>query len=257
MGRQPSAKQSEGDTAHVAPGYAIAGSAWRVADMPERLRPREEMARMGVRNVSDDVLLAIILRSGVRGANVVELSRSLLREFGSLTALAAASPEDVSRVTGLGPVKAQVLGAALELGRRLNEESVPKQHTVRTPEDAARLVRDEARTLDIEVFSVLLLDAKNHLKRRVEVSTGLLDASLAHPREVFREAVRSAAAAVVLVHNHPSGDAAPSAEDIRITRQLVAAGRVIDLRVLDHVIVAGGGQVGMYSMREGGVVDFA
>lgn len=232
-----------------------------VREMPECLRPREAVERMGVRQVQDDVLLAILLRSGVRGQNVVELARHLLTTHGSLTALAAASPAELSRsVKGLGKVKSQVLAAALELGRRLAAERVEQGLRVRSPADVAVVMRPLVTGLDQEAFWVLHLDAKGCLKGPpVRVTTGLLDASLVHPREVFREAIRQAIASVVLAHNHPSGDPAPSGEDLRVTRQLVAAGRVLDIRVTDHVILGkpmAGRTDDFLSMREAGVVAF-
>lgn len=216
---------------------------------------------MGVANVSDDVLLAILLRAGTRGKNVADLAREMLVKHGSLTQLASSSVDDLCNdFKGIGPVKAQVLIAAMEIARRLTQESLPKRYRVRTPDDAARLLRDTVRLLSTEVFWVLLLDTKNYLKRPpVEVTRGLLDASLVHPREVFRDAVRCSTAAVVVVHNHPSGDPTPSAEDIRITRQLVEAGKVMGIGVLDHVILGKTVQEGTreyLSLREEGLVTF-
>ncbi len=235
----------------------IEAAARRIADMPHRLRPREEVERRGVLNVSDDVLLAVLLRSGTRGRNVVELARALVTRYGSLTALSAASVEELAQERGMGKVKAQVLAAALELSRRLGEESAPARRSIRTPEDVFTLLRDHARGLEQESFWVLLLDAKNCVKARaVPVTHGILDASLIHPREVFREAIRTSTAAVILAHNHPSGDPAPSAEDIRVTRQLVEAGRVIDIKVLDHVVMGAGGHRPYCSMREEGILEF-
>lgn len=235
-------------------------SSYRVCDMPSRQRPREEMERLGVSNVSDHVLLAIVLRSGVRGVNVVDLARDLINRYGSLTNLARASIDELADTKGLGKVKAQVLAATLQLAKRLTEESIPGTYTVRSPMDAVRLLREETRTLEEEVFWTLLLDAKNHLKVPPQnITKGLLDASLVHPREVFRPAIKSSSAAVVLVHNHPSGDPTPSAEDVRITKQLVEAGRIVDIRVLDHVIIgAASAQKGadFLSLRETGLVDF-
>ncbi|MDP6525827.1 MAG: DNA repair protein RadC [Kiritimatiellia bacterium] len=240
--------------------YLIEDSAWRVRDMPERMRPREEMARVGAENVSDAVLLSVLLRVGTKGVNVVDLAQGLLRKYGSLTAMAAASEDDLAQARGLGGVKAQIIKAALEIGRRLRDEAMPKRFRIKTPEDAAGLLKDRLCGLDREQFWVLHLDAKNQLKSRpVNVSSGLLDASLVHPREVFRGAVRDATAAVVLVHNHPSGDTAPSAEDLRVTRQLVEAGKIMDIKVLDHVIIgkpSGNGDRWFLSMREEGVVSF-
>ena len=238
--------------------YSREPSGQTVRDMPEQLRPRELLEKNGVRWVQDDVLIAVLLRSGVSGMNVVELSRELLKRFGSLSGLAGATISEIASVHGMGKVKAQVLVSALELGRRMNAEARPQRRVVKSPGDAASLLRDRARLLEKEVFWVLLLDARNGLKcEPIEVSSGLLDASLVHAREVFRDAVRMACGAVILAHNHPSGDTTPSAEDLRITRQLVDAGKVIDIRVLDHVIV-GRGQPGDYlSLREEGLVAFS
>lgn len=240
--------------------YLVEDSMWRVRDMPERMRPREELARVGVENVSDAVLLAVLLRVGTRGVNVVDLAQGLLRKYGSLTAMARASVEDLEQVRGLGAVKAQIIKSALEIGKRLQYEAMPRRIRIKTPEDAASVLKDRLSGLDKEQFWVLHLDAKNQLKSRpVNVSSGLLDASLVHPREVFRGAVQDATAAVVLVHNHPSGDTAPSAEDLRITKQLVEAGRIMDIKVLDHVIIgrpSGNGDRWFLSMREEGVVGF-
>ena len=256
--------QNDGQTADSGAGtdpeYVIESSAFRVCDMPERMRPREEMARVGAEHVADDILLAVILRSGVRGTNVVELARRLLASYGSLTEMASASAAELARWRGMGKVKAQVLLAAFELARRFSEERTPQRCRIRTPEDAARLLRARVKTLDREIFCVLLLDSKNYLKGSpVEVTRGLLDASLVHPREVFRQAIREATAAVVLVHNHPSGDPGPSAEDIRITKQLVEAGRIVDIKVLDHVILgrrSEGEEKDFVSLRESGIVEF-
>jgi DNA repair protein RadC len=234
--------------------------AYRVCDMPERLRPREEMERRGVQNISDAALLAILIRTGKPGLNAVEVAEKLLREHRSLTALAQVPLDALARAEGMGPCKAQVLKASLELGRRLTEEAVPVSPSVRTPAQVAAVLREEARSLDRECFWVLLLDVKNRLlKPPVEVSQGLLDTCPAHPREVFREAILAACANVILAHNHPSGDPAPSGEDIRLTRQLVQAGRLVGIPVLDHVILGRlrdpGGE-DFASLRESGAVSF-
>jgi len=240
--------------------YEIPVSAWRVEDMPERLRPREETERVGVENVSDDVLLALLLRAGIKGLNVVDLSRGLITRYGNLSGLAAASVEELSQIRGVGPTKAQIIKAALELGARLNSEKQPKKQKVRTPQDVMRLLGDRAQALEHEVFWAILLDNKNFLKcRPVDVSVGLLNASLVHPREVFIEAIRTASAAIVLAHNHPSGDPSPSAEDIRVTKQLVESGKIVDIKVLDHVIIGrrdDGGSDRYVSLREEGLVEF-
>jgi DNA repair protein RadC len=240
--------------------YVIEPSRWQVRDIPVCLRPREALERVGEENVTDDVLLAIILGGGSRGLNVVDLARGMLKHFGSLTALAGASMEELMAFRGVGEVRAKSLKAALEIGKRLHMEALPGDAVVRTPEDVAGLLGPRVRTLEAEVFWVLHLNAKNVTKGRPRpVTRGLVDASLVHPREIFREAIRSAAAAVVLAHNHPSGDPTPSAEDIRITRQLIEAGKVVDIKVLDHVVLGRPGQStgkAFVSMREEGLVAF-
>jgi DNA repair protein RadC len=235
----------------------------RLRDLPEGLRPREEMERVGVRNMSDVSLLAILLQSGARGVNVLELATRLLRKYGSLEKMLSASVEELAadrEIKGLGRVKAQKVLAALEIGRRVQSALDPAPVRVRSPEDVVRLLRDRVRELDREVFWVLRLDAKNNLKGQPEpVSEGILDASLVHPREVFKVAVRTSAAAVVVAHNHPSGEPTPSAEDLRVTRQLVEAGRIVDIRVLDHIILGRPSQEGRceyVSMREENLVAF-
>ncbi len=236
-------------------------TAYRVCDIPSRLRPREEVERRGVQHVADDVLLAILIRSGVKGTNVVDLARNLLTEYGSLTNLASAPIEDIAATHGMGKVKAQVLAAALELAKRLSEEAIPGARSLKTPEDVAQTLREEARTLKKERFWVLLLNAKNQMPRPpVLITEGLLDASLVHPREVFEPALRSATAAIVLAHNHPSGDPTPSAEDIRVTKQIVAAGKIIKIDVLDHVVIGkptSAQSSDFVSMREAGLVTFS
>jgi len=258
MDQQPSKASSPRELADTT--YEISPSAWTVHDMPERMRPREEAKRVGIEHVADDVLLALLLRTGIQGLNVVDLARGLMKRYGSLGNLTAASVEELSQIRGIGPGKAQIVKAALEMGKRLNAELLPSRIKIKTPVDVLSVLADRARALDREMFWVLLLDAKNVLKcQPVDVSAGLLDASLVHPREVFREAIRSATAAVVLAHNHPSGDPAPSAEDLRITKQLVAAGNIVDIKVLDHVIIGKDGREehrAYVSMREEGLVEF-
>lgn len=242
----------------VSTAYAI--SARRIKDIPETERPRELFEREGPEQVNDRVLLAILLRSGVRGHSVVDLADELLNRFGSLPSLAKEPVEEIARIPGMGKVRAQVVKAALELSRRVNRSEIEERAQVRTPADAARLISGDARNLEVEHFWVLLLDTKYRLRRPPQVLTrGILDACLVHPREVFKEAIRSCAAAVVLVHNHPSGDPSPSPEDIKLTRQLIEVGRIVDIEVLDHVIIGANTSrypSGFTSLRESGLVTF-
>ena len=236
---------------------------YRVADLPQRMQPRELFDQLGPEHVTEDVLLAIVLRSGAQGKNVIDLARDLLQTYGSLTHLAQAGDDELlkpNRFPGLGPVKLQCLRAALELARRMSREQTSEQEIIDCPDAAARLMRETVRTLDAEHFWILMLDPRNQLKRApFEVTKGLVNASLVHPREVFKEAIRQSCAAVVLVHNHPSGDPTPSPEDIRVTRQLVKSGKILDIEVIDHVIVGRkteGNLEWWVSLRESGLVNF-
>jgi DNA repair protein RadC len=240
--------------------YEISESKYSVKDIPERLRPREEMERRGVKNVSDEVLLAIILRTGARGTNVIDLSRALLLHYGSLSNLANATMKELTNFKGIGKVKAQILLSALQIGRNMIKESLPQTTAIKSPVDVINALNEEIQTLDKEIFWVLHLDSKNQFDSQPEViTTGLLNSSLVHPREVFRKAIRNATCAVILAHNHPSGDPTPSPEDIKITRQLVEAGKIIDIKVLDHIIIGrkSDNHTQHISMREKGIIDFA
>jgi len=238
--------------------YEIRGRT--VQEMPSRMQPRELLERHGAEKVPDEVLLAIILRTGIPKKNVLELAHELVVRYGSLTELSRASVDQLMQHQGMGKVKAQVLKASLELARRLGQETVEDRPVVRTPEQAVHVLEQEAKAESVEIFWTLFLDTKYRLIRPPwEVSRGILDASLVHPREVFKEAIRSACAAVILAHNHPSGDSAPSAEDIRITRQLIEAGKLVDIEVLDHVILGHPTKEdpkGFSSLRESGLVEF-
>lgn len=233
----------------------------RIKDIPETERPRELFERDGPESVNDRVLLAILLRSGVRGHSVVDLADELLNRFGSLPALAKEPVEEIARIPGMGRVRAQVVKAALELSRRMQRSQLPERAEIRTPGDAAKLIAADSRALEVEQFWVVLLDTKYRLRRPPQpISRGILDACLVHPREVFKEAIRACAAAVVLVHNHPSGDPSPSREDIKLTRQLIEVGRIMDIEVLDHVIVGSLSDrhpTGFTSLRESGLVSFS
>lgn len=239
-------------------------SCYRVCDLPRSLRPREAVERQGIRNVSDAVLLAILLRTGTQGLNVIELAEQILLKYGSLTALSRATIDELVTTRsfrGLGKVKAQMLCAALDLARRMADETRDERGTlIRTPEDAAGVMRELARGLDHERFWVLNLDTRNRMKGDpFEISRGILDSSLVHPREVFKPVIHSGGAAVVLIHNHPSGDFSPSAEDLKLTRQMIQTGQIIGIRVLDHVILGRKNKDNnrdFLSLRESGTVAF-
>jgi DNA repair protein RadC len=233
----------------------------RASDLPKSLQPREKFDRLGSENLAETDLLALILRTGTTGLNVVELAENLLLRYGSLSALLQASAPELQEINGIGPEKAKVLKAALELGRRLVQENVGQNPIISTPEEAAAVLRDRARGLDREVFWVLLLDIKTKLIcPPCEVSKGTLNSSLVHPREIFKPAIQHSAAKVILAHNHPSGDPSPSSQDVKITRKLIEAGRTMEINVLDHVIIGRKTREGaddFFSLREAGLVQFS
>lgn len=237
-------------------GYRV-----RAKDLPKALQPREKFDRLGPENLSESDLLALILRTGTAGCNVVELAVQLLMRYGSLSALAQASAAELKQdFSGVGKEKAKQIKAALEIGRRLVQENIGERPRIASPEEAAAVLRERARSLDREVFWVLLLDTKNRLMAPpVEVSKGTLNSSLVHPREIFKPAVQHSAANVILAHNHPSGDPSPSANDIRITKKLIEAGETMEIKVLDHLIIGRRtteNSADFFSLREAGLAVF-
>lgn len=218
-----------------------------------RDRPRERLARYGARALSDAELLALVFRTGSRSNDSSALARSVLERFGGLVDLAAAPSAALRSVVGLGPAKAASLAAALELAQRIGEQPLERGRPIRSPHDVQRHFQARLIHSKRESFHVLLLDGRHRLVGEDEVSVGTLTASLVHPREVFREAIRAAAAALLLVHNHPSGDPSPSAEDHEVTERLFSAGDLIGIRVVDHVIVSASGY---FSFREAGIGMF-
>lgn len=185
-------------------------------------------------------LLAVVLGTGSRAGSVRELAARLLAaNDGSLRRLASRPAGELLRAEGIGPTKAARLLAAFELAARLMRESRPALPQIREPEDVVRLLETRLRDLPVEEFHLLALDSQSRVLREVLVTRGLLNSSLVHPREVFRAAIAEAAAGIIVVHNHPSGDPTPSAEDRAVTRQLVAAGQLLDVPLYDHVVIAG------------------
>jgi DNA repair protein RadC len=203
-------------------------------------RPRERLWSLGAPALATTELLALLLGTGAAEQDALTLAAELLgRAGGSLRELRSRPPAELTRTRGIGPAKGARLLAALELAARLVEERRPALPRVRDPADVAALLGPRLRDLPVEEFHVLVLDSQSRVRRDVLVSRGLLNSALVHPREVFRAAIAEAAAGIILAHNHPSGDPTPSPEDRSATRQLVEAGRLLDLPVYDHVIVAG------------------
>lgn len=202
--------------------------------LPAQDRPREKLQQRGAEALSDAELIAIFLRTGMKGRSAIDLAKDLLARH-PLASLVSAPIEELAKIKGIGPAKAIQLKAAFEVAKRLARPRT--RLVVNDPATAAGLVREEMRDLDREEFRVLLLNTKNALIRTAIISRGSLNASIVEPREVFKDAIAASAAGVILVHNHPSGDPTPSSEDINITRRLVKAGELLNITVLDHVIL--------------------
>jgi len=227
----------------------------KIQEMAEDERPREKLAVHGARALSDAELIAILLRTGVSGANAIEVARQLLEKYGSLTGLSRCSVDELSKIKGVKFAKAVQLVAAFGLGDRLARERWVKQK-IDSPELANELVGPEMRRLQKESLRVILLDTRYHLIRVEEISLGSINESIAHPRDVFRPAVISSAYAVVVVHNHPSGDPSPSQTDHSLTRRLAEAAELLQIKLLDHIIIGAPSDTspGYFSFKEAGVL---
>jgi DNA repair protein RadC len=209
----------------------------RLKDQPKGERPRERLAEHGPDSLSAAELVAILLRTGLKGTNVLEVARHLVGRHGTLTGLAQAGLEDLQSVKGIGRDKAVTLLAAFALARRMASELRTESPVLDHPEIIADLLREENRVREVETLQVVLLNTRRRLIRIEEISNGTLDTILVHAREGFRRAIAANASAIVLVHNHPSGDPMPSEADIRITRDLIRAGQLLKIEVLDHIIL--------------------
>ena len=210
---------------------------FRLKDQPVSERPRERLVALGPDALTPAGLIAILLRTGLKGANVVQVGQNLLQKFGSLNALALASVDELKQISGVGPDKAATLVAAFALAKRMEKERLEESPVLDNPATVVNFMRETNRLKTVESFQVLLLNVRKKLIRTVEISQGLLDTILVHPREVFRAAIAANAAGIVLVHNHPSGDPTPSEADIKVTRDLIRAGQLLKIDVLDHVIL--------------------
>src|SRR4051794_6886680 len=212
-------------------------------------RPREKLERIGPGALGDNELLAVVLGHGAASAGALDLANALLDATGGLTGLVRASGDELRRVPGIGPVRAAQIIAALEAGRRTLLRGRRERLRILTAVDAARLLVPQFGSKPVEHFGVVLVDTRHQVLRTSVISIGTLDTSVVHPREVFREATVAGAAALILFHNHPSGDPRPSDEDITLTRRLIAAGELMGITVLDHVVLA---ERGFHSLRECG-----
>ena len=209
----------------------------RIKDQPLNERPRERLAASGAGALSNAELIAILLRTGLKGMNAVEVARVLLARFGSLQALAGASVDDLRKVRGIGRDKAVTLVAAFALAHKMARELQEESPVLDTPEKIVQLLRAKNMVREVETLQVLLVNTRRRLIRVEEVTDGTIDTLLVHPREVFKSAIAANAHAIILVHNHPSGDPSPSEADIKVTRDLIRAGQLLRIDVLDHVII--------------------
>ncbi len=210
----------------------------RLKDQPVNERPRERLVARGADALTHAELIAILLRTGLKGANVVQIGQQLLQKYdSSLNALALAKVDELKQVAGIGQDKAATLVAAFALAKRMEQERRDESPVLDNPETVVNYMRETNRLRDVESLQILLLNVRNKLIRVEEISDGLVDTLLVHPREVFRAAIMANAVAVILLHNHPSGDPTPSAADIKATRDLIRAGQLLKIDVLDHVII--------------------
>nr|WP_139189599.1 DNA repair protein RadC [Evansella caseinilytica] len=208
-----------------------------IRDVPKNERPRERMIREGSQSLSNQDLIALVLGSGTRSESVLELSGRVLQHFDGLKLLKEASVKELQMIRGIGEAKAVQLKAAMELGKRIQQYSAEERYVIRSPEDVAKYMMEDMRHLTQENFVCLYLNTKNHVIHKQTIFIGSLNSSIVHPREVFKEAFRYSAAAVICLHNHPSGDVTPSREDIEVTKRLAQCGSMLGIDMLDHIII--------------------
>lgn len=220
-----------------------------IRDFPEDERPRERFEQNGPESLSNHELLAILLRTGTKEESVLQLSNRLLTNFEGLRLLKDATLDEITAIKGIGKAKAIQVLAAIEIGRRISNLAYDDRYVIRSPEDCANYVMNDMRFLSQEHFVCLYLNTKNQVLHKKTIFIGSLNASIVHPREVYKEALRRSAASVICLHNHPSGDPSPSREDIDVTKRLVESGKIIGIELLDHVII---GENKFVSLKEKG-----
>ncbi len=226
---------------------------YRITDLAADDRPRERLEKLGAQALTNAELIAILLRVGVPGENAVQVGQRLLKKFGGISGLHRAPFEELLNEHGIGSAKAAQIKAAIELGRRLALEAPEERPAINSPADAAALVAYEMSALEQEHLRVFLLDTRNHLLDIVEVYKGSVNSAQIHIGEVFKAAIRRGAAAILVVHNHPSGDPTPSPDDVAVTRAIIQAGKLLNVEVLDHIVI---GQGRWVSLKERGLASF-
>jgi DNA repair protein RadC len=220
-----------------------------IRDYPAGERPRERLVKHGARSLSNQELLAILLRTGTKDESVIQMANRVLQAFDGLRLLKEASLEEIMKIKGIGFAKAVQILATIEIGRRIGNLTYNDRYIIRSPEDAANYVMNDMRFLSQEHFVCLYLSTKNQVIHQQTIFIGSLNASIVHPREVFKEAFRRSAASIICIHNHPSGDPGPSREDIEVTKRLVECGKIIGIEILDHLII---GDKKFVSLKEKG-----
>lgn len=223
----------------------------RITDLPETERPREKLLKFGVESLSNNELIAIILRTGSNNENILNLSSRILKETGGLNGLLTTSTEDFLSLKGIGIAKAAQLLALAEISKRFKSFKSGEQYKISEPKDAANLLMEDMRNLKQECLKVVMLSTKNVVISIKEVSVGSLNSSIVHPREVFKEAIKKSSASIIVIHNHPSGDPTPSSEDINLTHRLCECGKLIGIELLDHIIIGNGIYI---SLKEKGIL---
>lgn len=218
----------------------------KIKEMPKHLRPRERSMDVGMNNLSDQEVLAIIIRSGYREHTAIDVSMNLLHRYGSLKNISQLTVEELCKIKGIGKDKSIMLKAAFEIGRRSKIEKIEKKQIL-SSKDASLVLENNLRGLNKEHFIILMLNTKNFLLGVETVSIGSLNSSIVHPRELFKSAINKSAAAIILAHNHPSGDATPSREDIEVTKRIKSGGQLLGIDVIDHIII---GDNSYYSFKE-------
>jgi DNA repair protein RadC len=218
----------------------------KIKEMPKHLRPRERSMDVGMNNLSDQEVLAIIIRSGYREHTAIDVSMNLLHLYGSLKKISQLTVEELCKIKGIGKDKSIMLKAAFEIGKRSKFEKIEKKQIL-SSKDASIVLENNLRGLNKEHFIILMLNTKNFLLGVETVSIGSLNSSIVHPRELFKSAINKSAAAIILAHNHPSGDATPSREDIEVTKRIKSGGQLLGIDVIDHIII---GDNSYYSFKE-------
>lgn len=214
-------------------------------------RPRERFLYQGAANVSNEELIALILRSGTKDEPVLQIASRLMQQLEHIQALKMTTLEELTKTKGIGTIKAVQLLAAVELGKRIASKNPLERYTIRSPADAAAYVMEDLTGLQQEHFLVMYLNVKNHVLHKEVVFIGSLNASLVHPREIFRNAIKRSAASILVAHNHPSGTTTPSPEDLDVTTRLVEVGKLVGIEVVDHLII---GDYDYLSLKEKGYI---